>query len=95
MNPTAPILCTTIKRHKQNTFLRLVIKWRNSPAYEIVKHATKPLHTCLHLPNTYTYNNQNSIHLTTDLQSIEINEEWECFHSPKGICILIYQNQRS
>jgi hypothetical protein len=38
-----------------------------------VRHLTGILSDRLHLPNTY--NIQNSVHLTTDLQSIEINED--------------------
>jgi hypothetical protein len=32
MNPTAPNLHSTIKLHKQNTPIRPVVNWRNSPA---------------------------------------------------------------
>jgi hypothetical protein len=73
MNPTAPTLRATIKLQKQNTPIRPIINWRNAPAYELERHLTGILHDRLHLPNTY--NIQNSTHLTTDLQSIEINED--------------------
>jgi hypothetical protein len=62
----------TIKLHKQNTPIRPIINWRNAPAYKLARHLTGILHNCAHLPNTY--NIQNSVHLTTDLQSIEINK---------------------
>jgi hypothetical protein len=65
MNPTAAKLQAIIKLHKENTPIR--------PAYELAKHLTKVLHNYLHLPKTY--NTQNSVHLTTDLQTIEINED--------------------
>jgi hypothetical protein len=73
MNPTPPTLRATIKLHKQNTPIRPIINLRNAPAYELARHLTGILHDRLHLPNTY--NIQNSIHLITDLQSIEINED--------------------
>jgi hypothetical protein len=74
----APNLCTTLKLHKQNTLIRPIVNWRNSPAYEIAKYVTKTLHICLHILNTY--NIQSSIHLTTYLKSIEINVTSKCFH---------------
>jgi hypothetical protein len=68
-----PTLLTTIKLHKQNTPIRSIINVRNAPTYELARHLTGILRVCLHLPNTYSI--QNSVHLTTDLQSIEINED--------------------
>jgi hypothetical protein len=73
MNPTAPNRHATINLHKQNKPIRPIINWKNAPAYELAKHLTQILHNCLHLPNTY--NIQNSTHLTTDLQTMEINED--------------------
>jgi hypothetical protein len=35
MNPTAPNLQATIKLHKQNTPIRLVVNWKNSHAYNV------------------------------------------------------------
>jgi hypothetical protein len=55
------------------TPIRPIINCTNAPAYELVKYLTKTLCNHLHLPNAY--NIQNSIHLTTDLQSMEINED--------------------
>jgi hypothetical protein len=43
MNTTAPNLHSTIKLHKQNTPIRPVVNWRNSPAYNVVKFVTKTL----------------------------------------------------
>jgi hypothetical protein len=73
MNPTAPTLRATIKLHKQNTPIGPIINWRNVPAYELARHLSGILRDRLHLPNTC--NIQNSVHLNTDLQSIEINED--------------------
>jgi hypothetical protein len=73
MNPMDPNFHATIKLHKQNTPIRPIINWRNTPAYELAKYLTKTLHNYSHLLNTY--NIQNSIHLITDLQPIEINED--------------------
>jgi hypothetical protein len=61
MNPTAPKLHATIKLHKDNIPIRPPIKL-----------VTKILYNHLHVLNIYTI--QNSKHLTTDLESIEINE---------------------
>jgi hypothetical protein len=41
MKPTAPNLHTTTKLHKQNTPIRPVVNWRNSPAYNMAKFVTK------------------------------------------------------
>jgi hypothetical protein len=68
-----PNLHATIKLHKQNTHIRPIINCRNAPAYELAKYLTKTIHKCLYLRNTY--NIQNSIRLTTYLQSIKINED--------------------
>jgi hypothetical protein len=73
MNQKTPKLQATIKLHKQNTHMIPIINWNNVPAYEIAKYLRRILHNCLHLPNTY--NIQNSIHLTTNLQSIECDED--------------------
>jgi hypothetical protein len=53
--------------------IRPIINWKNAPAYELAKHVATLLHNHLELP--YTYNIKNSIHLITDLQTIEINED--------------------
>jgi hypothetical protein len=74
INPTDPNLHVRIKLHKQNTPIRPIINWRSAPAYKLVKYLTRTLHNCLHLPNIL-YNIQNSKHLTTDLQSIEIDKD--------------------
>jgi hypothetical protein len=73
MNPTAPSHHATIKLHKQNTLIRPIINWRNAPTYELAKYLTGILHNCLHLPNIY--NIQNSIHLTTNLRSVEFDKD--------------------
>jgi hypothetical protein len=72
MNPTAPNLHATIKLHKPNTPLRPEINWKNAPAYKLAIHLTTTLQNYLHLP--YTYNVHNSIHLITDLKTIELNK---------------------
>jgi hypothetical protein len=65
MNLAAPNLYATINLHKKNTPIRLIINWKNAPAYELAKQSSKTLHSYLHLP--YTYNVQNSIHLVADI----------------------------
>jgi hypothetical protein len=52
----------------QNT---IVDCWKNAPAYELAKQLSKTLNNYIQLP--YTYNVKNSMHLITDLQDIEIN----------------------
>jgi hypothetical protein len=73
MNPIAPNLHATIKLHKHNTPVRPIINWKNPPAYELAKHLSKTLHSYLQLP--HTYNVQNSIHLMTDLEGIELDKD--------------------
>jgi hypothetical protein len=72
MNPTAPILHTTIKLHKHNTPIRPIINWTNAPAYKLAKYLAITLHKYLQL--TYTYNVENTMYLITDLQTIETDE---------------------
>jgi hypothetical protein len=57
----------------QNTPIRTIINWKNAPAYELAKHLSKTLHSCLYLP--CTYNVRNSIHLMADLQAVELNKD--------------------
>jgi hypothetical protein len=73
MNPTSPNLHATIKLHKHNTPIRPIINWKNAPAYGLAKLLTEILRKHLQLPNVY--NIQNTIHLITELQSIEVNED--------------------
>jgi sugar (pentulose or hexulose) kinase len=73
MNPITPNLHTKIKLHKQKTPIRPMINWKNAPAYQQAKQLTKTLHNYLQLP--YKYNVQNSIHLMTDLQAIQLNKD--------------------
>jgi hypothetical protein len=77
MNLTAPNLHATIKVNKQNTPIRPIINWKNAPASELAKQMSKMVHSHLHLPNTYIV--QNSMHLITDLQAIEINKEMRLY----------------
>jgi hypothetical protein len=72
MNPTAPNLHATIKLHKQNTPIRPLVKWRNSPAYNMAKLVTKTLKETLNLQ--FTYNIENSIQLINNLNNIPINK---------------------
>jgi hypothetical protein len=72
MNPIAPNLYTTIKLHKDNKPIRQMINWKNAPVYELAKQISKTLHNYLQLP--YTHNIRNSIHLMTDLKTIELNK---------------------
>jgi hypothetical protein len=72
MNPTAPNLHATIKLYTQNTPIRPVVNWRNSPAYHMAKFVTKTLKETLNLP--FTYNIKNSIQLINDFNNIPINE---------------------
>jgi hypothetical protein len=74
MNPTPPILLTTIKLHKPGTPIRpiiIIINWKNTPAYKLAKHIAKLLHNDLQLP--YTYNIQDSKTLITELKTIQID----------------------
>jgi hypothetical protein len=73
MKPKGPTLRATTELHNQNTPIKPIINQRNVPAYKLARHPKRILCICLHLPNTY--NIQNSVHLTEDLQSIEINED--------------------
>jgi hypothetical protein len=73
MNPTAPNLHATIKLHKHNTPLRPITNWKNAPAYELAKHIKTLLHNHINVQNVC--NIQNSIHLITELKTIEINED--------------------
>jgi hypothetical protein len=73
MNPIAPNLYTTMKLHKENKPISPIINWKNAPAYELAKQLSKTLHNYLQLP--YTYNIRNSVHLMTDLKTIELNKD--------------------
>jgi hypothetical protein len=50
----------------------ILVNCKNAPAYELAKYLTRILQNNLHLP--YAFNIRNSIHLITDLQNIEIQE---------------------
>jgi hypothetical protein len=63
----------TIKLHKPNIPNKPIINWRSALAYEIVKQLAKMLHNHLYLP--YIYNDRNSSHLMTHLQTIELNRD--------------------
>jgi hypothetical protein len=69
----APNVQACIKLHRQNTSNRPIINSKNVPGYWLAKHVSKRLHNYLHLPNAY--NVQNSICLSTDLKSMENNED--------------------
>jgi hypothetical protein len=86
MNPTAPSLHATINLYKHNTPIRPIISWINARAYKLAKQLTKILHEYLQLP--YTYNVQYTVHLITDLQTIEINEN-------TGLCSFDIENMCS
>jgi hypothetical protein len=77
MNPIAPNLHATIKLHKPGTPIRPVINWKNAPAYKLAIQLTNTLQNYLHLP--YTYNIHNSVHLITDLNTIELNKNIRMF----------------
>jgi hypothetical protein len=67
MNPRAPHIQGTIKLHKEQKLIRLIVSWKDIPGYKLGKHITTQLSTTLQLPSTY--NIQNSISLN---QIIEI-----------------------
>jgi hypothetical protein len=72
MNPKAPNLHATIKLYEQNTPIKQVVNWKNSPAYNLAKFITNTLKETVDLP--FTYNIRNSIQLIYDLNNITINE---------------------
>jgi hypothetical protein len=72
MNSKAPNVHATIKLHKQNTPIRPVVNWKNSPAYNLAKFVTNALKETLDLP--FTYNIKNSTQLINNLNNITINE---------------------
>jgi hypothetical protein len=67
-----PNLHATIKLHKQNTPIRRVVNWKNSPAYNMAKYVTNTLKETLNLP--FRNNIKNSIQLIKNLNNIAINE---------------------
>jgi hypothetical protein len=86
MNPIARISHVTIKLHKDNRPIRPIITWENAPSYELAKQLFRILNNYLQLP--YTYNIQNSIHLMTDLQTVNINKNTTlCSFKIVNMCI--------
>jgi hypothetical protein len=83
MNTTAPSLHATIKLHILITPVMPMMNWKNVPAYELAKQLTKTLQNYLNL--SYTCNMCNSIHLMTDLKTIELNNDTR-------ICVLDIEN---
>jgi hypothetical protein len=61
-----------VKVNKGDNPIRPVIKWKNAPAYKIVKILSKSLQTYIPLP--YIYNVKNSSHLINDLRDIPYNK---------------------
>jgi hypothetical protein len=72
MNPQPPNIRAQIKIHKTPNTIRPIVNWRNAPGYKLAKELTRILQQNLQLP--YTYNISNTVQLTTDLNSIPINE---------------------
>jgi hypothetical protein len=44
-NPTAPTIRGLIKVHKEGAPIRLIVNWKNAPAYNLAKMVTTKLHT--------------------------------------------------
>jgi len=60
LNPSAPSIKGLIKLHKQGQPIRLVVNWRNAPAYQLSKLLTQKINIAP-LPDTFNVKN------TTDL----------------------------
>jgi hypothetical protein len=77
MNPEAPNRHAKIKLQKQDMPIKTIINYTKAPAYGLSKYLSQTLRRYLHLE--YVYNIRNSIHLITDLQSMEINKNMRMF----------------
>jgi hypothetical protein len=73
MKPTTPNLLARMKLCNQSTLIRPLINWKNALACELVKYLTEKFCSYTHQPNAY--NIKNSMQVTADLQSMDINEE--------------------
>jgi len=62
-----------VKVHKDDYPIRLVINWKNAPAYKIAKMLTKKL--LIYIPLPYTYSVKNTTHLINDLKQIAYNHK--------------------
>jgi len=71
LNPTAPNMKDLPKIHKDGTPIRLIVKWRNAPAYKLVKLLSKLIEIYVLLP--CDFNVKNSIHLIEDLENTPID----------------------
>jgi hypothetical protein len=61
----------TLQLHKRDQPIRLLVKWRNAPAYKLARHFTSKITQFVTLPNTF--NIKNNTKLTQELQQTPIN----------------------
>jgi hypothetical protein len=61
LNPSAPTIKGLIKLHKPGLPVRLVINWRNAPAYKLARSLTQKIREMSPLP--YAFNIRNSTQL--------------------------------
>jgi hypothetical protein len=72
MNPSEPHIHRTIKLHKQEKYIRLIVNLINSPAYKLSKHLNIILNNILQLPNAFNVKDINT--LAHSLKLIKVNE---------------------
>jgi hypothetical protein len=73
MNPQTPSLHELVKLHKTPISVRPIINRCNSPAYKLAIYLTQILKENTQLPSRY--NITNTLHLITNLQNLNINED--------------------
>ena len=59
LNPTAPKIRGLIKIHKEDSPIRPIVNWKNSPAYKLARSLVKKLQT--HVPLPYAFNIKNTV----------------------------------
>jgi hypothetical protein len=72
LNPTAPKIRDLIKIHKEDSPIRPVVNWKNTPAYKLARSLVKKLQTHVALP--YAFNIKNTIQLINGLKNIPFNQ---------------------
>jgi hypothetical protein len=72
LNPTAPKIRGLIKIHKEDSPIRPIVNWKNSPAFKLARSLVKKLQT--HVPLPYPFNIKNTIQLINDLKNIPVDQ---------------------
>ena len=73
LNPTALIIRSLVKVHKEDAPYRPIVNWKNSPTYKLAKLLARNMNTYIPLP--YMFNVENTVQLVKDLTNLPYNHK--------------------